>query len=285
MTKIEIPDLAGKALFKWLVDNESKLIAMKKAEIKHADGIRYTGPLPNISGKIVEAAKGRIIKAAADGGAQLKNELEVDAVINTTYWLDSHGDVHIDGLWKRSLSHNKMLVHLEEHVMSFRNLITDVVKGYTQKIPWKELGVDFEGSTEALVFDSKIKRDKFNTDMFDRYAAGKVKQHSVGMRYRKILLAINDEDDYPEYYEIWKKYASKIANQDELQDVKWFWAVTEAEVIEGSAVLLGSNSITPTQSVKHTGSEKSTQPVPRKQSTQVKAALSVLQSQINSLVK
>ena len=39
-------------------------------------------------------------------------------------------------------------------------------------------------------------------------------------------------------------------NKAELERIKYFFAVTEAKAIEGSAVPMGSNFVTPTQSVK-----------------------------------
>lgn len=236
---IEIPDMTGKKLFDFLIENKHLLISQKKFEMKKADCISYSGDIQRPSGRTVKAAT---------GSSAGKNEIEVTAVINTTYWYDSHGDVHIDGLWKKSLQENTGLFHLQEHVNSFDNLISDEVKGYTKKISWKSLGIDFEGSTEALVFDSRIMRST-NPKMFEKYSEGKVKQHSVGMRYVRLDLAINDED-YPAYYELWNKYIDKIANRAAVESAGYFWPVTEAKVVEGSAVLMASNPITPTQSVK-----------------------------------
>lgn len=234
---IQVPDKKGKELFDWLIENKSLLISQKKFEMKKADCVIF-----NTSAKLPTATK------AVPGSSINKDEIEVTAIINTTYWYDSHGDVHIDGLWKKSLEETTGLFLLQEHINSFDNLISRDVVGYTKKLSWKSLGINAEGNTEALVFDSKIKR-KTNPTMFDRYVEGEVQQHSVGMRYVKLDLAINDED-YPAYYELWNKYIDKIANREVVESAGYFWPVTEAKVIEGSAVLMGSNVVTPTQSVK-----------------------------------
>ncbi|KKK49589.1 hypothetical protein LCGC14_3133520, partial [marine sediment metagenome] len=42
---------------------------------------------------------------------------------------------------------------------------------------WSELGFDFEGQTQALVFESTIKKER-NEFMFKQYAKGFVKNHS-----------------------------------------------------------------------------------------------------------
>ena len=87
--------------------------------------------------------------------------------------------------------------------------------------------------------------------MFDKYKQGKVKNHSVGMQYVSIKMAINDER-YTEEKATWDKYIEMIANKSDAEAQGYFWAVTEAKVIEGSAVIRGSNYATPTQSVEQT---------------------------------
>jgi len=90
--------------------------------------------------------------------------------------------------------------------------------------------------------------------MFKRYKAGKVTQHSVGMRYVKLQLAI-DNKKYADEYKAWKDYYDMIANKAEVDKAGYFWAVTEAKNIEGSAVVRGSNFATPTTSVQETKDE------------------------------
>jgi len=245
---IEIPEISGKKLYDFLTANKSSLIAQKKFEVKRGDPFVYSGSIEN--------DKGRTVKANTPLDAN-RNEIQVLSVINTTYWMDSHSDVHIDGLWKKSLFETKDLYLLQEHSMTFKGIITDNVKAYTKKIAWRTLGVDFDGYTEALVFDSSISKDR-NTFMFDEYRKGHVKNHSVGMRYVKIELAINDED-YKDEFACWNKYTEYIANKEAAIAQGYYWPVTEAKCVEGSAVPIGSNTITPTQSVKNIEPGNSTQ--------------------------
>ena len=112
--------------------------------------------------------------------------------------------------------------------------------------------------------------------MFNEYRLGHVKNHSVGMRYVTLDLAINDEA-YLANYELWNKYIDKIANKDDAEQQGYFWPVTEAKVVEGSAVPLGSNIITPTQSVKNTpGPLASTQQESRKSTLDMHALNNLL---------
>ena len=84
--------------------------------------------------------------------------------------------------------------------------------------------------------------------MFKQYADVNVTNQSVGMRYVKLLLAVNNEE-YKTEKEIWDKYYPVIANKSAADEQGYFWAVTEAKVVEGSAVPIGSNQVTPTISV------------------------------------
>lgn len=225
-------------LFKKLKENSKALIAQKKMITKETDA--YMVPVL-ASGVSKEGA----IKA--EGEAQgSPNSLSLKIVLNTTKLFDSHSDVHIDGLWNKTLKEKRDLYLLQEHKANFANVISDQVKASVQQMDWKDLGADYAGSTQALIFDANLER-KDNPFMFDKYASGKVKQHSVGMRYVKILLAINSDDKYyAEELENYEKYIGEVANRDEVEVKGYFWAVLEAKLIEGSAVLLGSNPITPT---------------------------------------
>jgi hypothetical protein len=96
-----------------------------------------------------------------------------------------------------------------------------------------------------------IKRDD-NPLMFDQYAQGKVINHSVGMLYvlGKIELAYYDEDS-EKNMNFFEKYKSQAVNPEMADEYGFFWVVLEAVKREGSAVVFGSNPITPTLSVKN----------------------------------
>ena len=87
--------------------------------------------------------------------------------------------------------------------------------------------------------------------MFGLYANKEVDEHSVGMMYVKVLLAVNnDSKEYKEEFATWNKHIEDIVNRKAVEDQGFFWAVKEAKVIEGSAVVKGSNPLTPTTSVE-----------------------------------
>ena len=224
-----------KELFKFLVENKDKLIAQKKAVKKEADCPVIVAPT------LVHEAGAT--KALPVGN---KDSLKVVVVINTTNFLDSHNDLHLPGIWNKSVKENKMIMHLQEHDMEFDKIIADGkhLKVYTKTFTWAELGYPFKGTTEALIFESEILKER-NEYMLNQYKNGWVRNHSVGMYYVKMDFAINDEE-YPNEYEAWNKYYPQIANKELADERGYFWYVLEAKCVEGSAVPIGSNTATPT---------------------------------------
>jgi hypothetical protein len=101
---------------------------------------------------------------------------------------------------------------------------------------------------EVLVYEAVIKRER-NEEMFKNYLNGWVLNHSVGMRYVKILFCYDSNDPSDsQNKENFDKYYDSIFNKDDVSE--YFWAVLEAKNIEGSAVVKGSNFLTPVLSIE-----------------------------------
>lgn len=237
------------ALFEALKANKERLVTIKKSAEKRAD---------TVSCGYLDASV-KLDTTKDDPAAQMTNmdTLNVKVVINTTNYLDSHGDVHVKGIWSKSISDNanKGFLHLQEHERDFDKVISDNAKGYVQSISWKKLGLPYDGNTEALIFESTIEK-KRNEFMLNQYANGWVKNHSVGMRYVQLELAINTEAEYDkEYKALWDEYYPTIANKEVADERGYFWVVKEAKIIEGSAVVMGSNNATPTLENKSEAAE------------------------------
>lgn len=227
-------------LFNKLKQNKSLLVSQKKLQTKFSDSFDYSSVLVD---KKINADK-------SESETEHKNTLKVVAVINTTNILDSHNDVHIKGIWNKTVRENKNMLHLNQHRQAFEEIITDDVKASIKTYSWRELGYNAEGETQALVFTSTISKDR-HPYMFEQYEKGRVKQHSVGMRYVKLELAVNSTDDYlKEEKAVWDKHIESVINREDAEKQGYFWAVLEAKAIEGSAVVFGSNPITPTLSTK-----------------------------------
>ena len=225
-------------LFKALIDNKKELVSIKKSATKNADAVSF--------GYLDTSIKIDTNKEDVLSQMQNPESLNVKVVINTTNFLDSHGDVHVNGIWNKSVKDNVSFLHLQEHEREFDKVITDSAKGYVQSMQWKKLGLPYEGKTEALIFESTIDK-KRNEFMLNQYANGWVKNHSVGMRYVSLELAINTQAEYDkEYKDLWDEFYPIIANKETADERGYFWVVKEAKIIEGSAVVMGSNSATPT---------------------------------------
>lgn len=253
---MDIPAFETKEeLFAFVKENENRIMASKKAIVKRCDGIAVD--LPTVT-----------IKEMAT--QESTDMVQVKAVINTTNILDSHGDVHIDGLWTKSLQENKNILHLQEHEMEFEKVISDGLdlKAYAKIYQWRELGFDFDGTTQALIFESKVKAER-NEYMLKAYRNGWVKNHSVGMRYVKYYLCYDSENPaYTQEKDNWDRYFPLIANKEDAINRGMFFAVTEAKVIEGSAVVIGSNQATPTLEVKDEPLQNTQTEIEPPQSTQ-----------------
>lgn len=240
---------------KWIFDNREELKAQRKSMVKEADGFSFMSFAIDEKGERLKAEEIEVNT----------KKLKIRAIINTTNLFDSHKDVHIPGIWKKSLSESKMFYLVNQHNFTYNGILTDDVKAYTANYKWDDLSIKgLEGETQALVFDSIIDLDSpyisdspENRKIFNLYKAGKVRNHSVGMRYVKDFMCINSEQ-YPEEKENWDKYYKYVANKEEVDRYNYFFAVTEAKIIEGSAVVRGSNWATPTlttEEIKDNGIE------------------------------
>lgn len=262
-------------LFKYLVSNKSEIIALKKSAIKYTDVVSL------ISTYQEAVTKGKYPYQNDEDKGILKRTI----VANTYNWMDSHDDVHLSGIFSESIkSRGTKVFHLNNHIRDFSAKVGKPTSIYEKEISWRELGQGKTGMTEALFMESDIKK-AYNSMLYDAYLNDEVDQHSVGMQYVNIALAVNDKDDYPREYEEWQKHIGKIGNRSLAEDKGYFFAVYEAKLIEVSAVLLGSNELTPTLGNKLQPSETLEFKVSPPESSRNKAlleAINKLQTQITN---
>lgn len=214
-----------------IVANKAELIQLKKAEVK------------TVKGGISSVTKtNATIKGVFKDN---DNSLERTIVGNTYLWMDSHDDVHAKGCFTKSIKENKSIFHLHDHEFKLTSKVGEPKKTYEEEIAWKDLGVNKSGMTQALFMDTEIFKD-YNSQIFNEYKAGRINQHSVGMQYVKIDLAVNDES-FEKEFKVWQDNIDTLGNPEKATEKGFFWLVKEAKLIEISAVLLGSNELTPTQ--------------------------------------
>lgn len=234
----EFPDIEFDSkveLFKALKNNKERIMKMKKASVKHSDSIR----VPEFTKKDLT------IKGIELPGFDKDS---VYAVINTTNYLDSHSDVHLSGIWNKSVKEQQgNVLYIVNHDLSIGKEIAyeKDIEMMLKEFKFSDLGYSSDMTTQALIF--KVKKDDIIMDLVkDRVDKKIPSQHSVRMQYVKLDLAIDsDDEDFKEEKRIWDKYKDSIANQDALEQ-GYFWAVSEAKIyLEGSMVVRGSNDITP----------------------------------------
>jgi len=138
-----------------------------------------------------------------------------------------------------------------EEILADKNLAIHKKKSEIQKSDYSSVMLDsiekaYDSgikSLEVLVYEAVVKRER-NEEMFKNYLNGYVLNHSVGMRYVKLLFCYdNSEPAYTQDKENFDKYSKQILNKDDVGE--YFWAIIEAKNIEGSAVVKGSNFLTP----------------------------------------
>jgi len=226
-----------KELFKYLVENQDEIINVKRAAKKFAD--------------VVDLTTFDVEQTATKGKYTYENNKEAGTlkrtiVANTYNWLDSHGDVHLSGIFTKSISERATKIpHLHDHIFELDARVGKPLSFSEKQISWRELGVGKTGMTEALFMESEI-RKSYNDKVFNDYLNDEIDQHSVAMSYVNVSLAVNDPDEYPNEYKVWSEVIKNLGNRKEAEAQGYFWAVREAKLHEVSAVLLGSNELTPT---------------------------------------
>ncbi len=232
-----IKDFATKKeFFNYLIANKSLLIKQKKSALKFAEPTVFDATETEVLNKSLstehkdDLTRGKITRT----------------VIGNTYnWMDSHDDVHLNNTFAKSITDRQDKIwHLHDHEQKITAKVGKPISVYEKSIAWKDLGVNKDGSTMALFMDSSIQKD-YNKAVYNAYLNKEINQHSVAMRYNQIDLALNDPENKAEYG-VWMSYINQIGNKDKAEKQGFFWAVSDADLVEISAVLAGSNELTPT---------------------------------------
>lgn len=226
-----------KELFGELKANESRIIAFKKAQ-------NYKSAWKGQTSGIEAFLK----KEIADKAGLTMKQGFIYPVINTTRYMDDQDDVHFDGIWKKSLSEQSgKIFYLSAHSKKIEDVIAwpEDVRAFTSLIDWQYVGKEYEGQTEALIFEiseSKIKKDC----AIDAIRERRKVQGSVSMIYVKIMLGVNStEVEFKANKSYYDSKINLIANKDAVEKQGYFFGVEEAKINkEGSLVLQGSNDAT-----------------------------------------
>lgn len=240
--RIEIPKFDKKQeLFKYLTANKSRLISEKKSMPIVADCMKVSPVFCSAANKGVPVS----VKANEPVTDPDIDTLRVKVVANTANWLDNHFDMLTSTSWDKTIRERAGYIpHLHDHRHEIGAKIGEVENIESINMSYKDLGIPGNGSTHALVFTTEVIKE-YNEKVFNQYKAGRVNQHSIGLQYVKLDLAINDQD-YDTEYKVWLDHYEDLINKEKADESGFFWVVKEIKLIENSAVLFGSNEITPT---------------------------------------
>jgi len=252
---MDLSHLSKDELAHYLKTNKSTLIAAKKADIK------YTSSIIN-KPHVIAKREVREVKEEATKDSNTPTDplpvvssttLDVKVVCNAAWFCDLHMDVITDTAYDSSVAANAInltIPHIADHKQTSTSHVGDVTAFYTEVMPLKDLGLDQVGSTTALVMETTIRQD-YNADVFKFYQNGKIDQHSIGLRYNGLDIAINNAtEDYAEEKALWDQYYPNVINKDLVDSRGYFYVINDMTVVENSCVLFGANSLTPTLSIK-----------------------------------
>lgn len=237
--KIDINKISSMSLperFKYLRENERELIKTKCSTEITSD-INTCSPyiqIKQLATKSIDNPEPDVIR--------------VKVVANTSNWIDSQLDMILPDAVNKSLKERKdKIPHLHDHLRETTAKVGEVKDIYMQDFSFSELGIRGQGVAKALIFETDIRKD-YNEKIFNQYKNGGINQHSIGLRYINMVLAMNDVND-PERLKLWNEFIGQAINREVADKNGYFWVVKEYKLIENSAVLFGANEITPTLEV------------------------------------
>ncbi len=242
-----------KELFKYLVANKEFVLDQRKSIIKRAEG-SLSLCLPVTEGE--NDFENKAIKPVFENDKEA-GILKRTVVANTYWYMDSHSDVHIGrgdkgeegtAIFTDAIKKNPSKIPpIDQHNYSLDGRMGKTLNLQEAPISWRALGLGKTGMTEALFADVQIEK-AMNEKRYNDYLNNEIDQHSVGMRYIDVQLAVNDQEEYPKEYAVYQKYIGKIGNRSAVDAQGYFFAVEKADLREYSAVIAGSNDLTPTLS-------------------------------------
>lgn len=237
-----------KDLLRYLVGEKEWIITQKKSIVKRAEGGLSATFHTSKSDAFTDKALKPLYENDKEAGV-----LKRTVLANTYWWMDSHSDVHLgrrdeneSAVFTETIKNRAHKIYpIDQHNFSLDGRMGKTLALYESPISWRALGIGRTGMTEGLFADAEISKSK-NSKRYEDYLNDEIDQHSVGMRYQDIELAVNDGDEFPKEYAVWQKYIAKIGNRQQVEAQGYFFPVGKAHLAEYSAVIAGSNELTPT---------------------------------------
>ena len=210
---------------------------------------------------IIKEKKSQIFKSCDKGAGISVKPMKLDAIkgvqmdsdyhyvaVNTTNVLDSHGDLHVKGIWNKSVKDQQGKNYLVlDHELSVSSVVArkENVEMFISDVSFSSIGKGYQGETQALIY-KVAKSDIINPLAKEWLDSGSDIEASVRMQYVNVELALNsDSKGDEEEKAVYDQYVNQIANKNDFESIDYFWVVKEAKNIgESSLVLAGSNGAT-----------------------------------------
>lgn len=231
-------------MFSELRKYKSQIISMKKAQVYKSCEKDEDKRLSIISRPLDISKISEQIKAIDFSS----NDYYYIAV-NSTRILDSHKDMHVDGIWNKTKKEQQGKNYLvADHKLELDKTIVkkEYVEILTATMPFSMIGKKYAGDTEVLIY--KFRKDKVINQVAKEWLeSGDSIEGSVRMQYVDIIFAANsdDKEDIKEK-KSYDDYIDVVANKDDFENgIDYFWIVKQAKnIAESSLVIFGSNSAT-----------------------------------------
>ena len=223
-----------------LYKNRDQIISIKKAHI-------HTHKRVALRFYDVDTKKTYCAKAMKEIGGLDKDFIY--PVISNTNYVDSHKDAHMDGSMNRTVKNQQGRVHYAiNHKLEIGSIIAypQDVEMLVKDVEWTNLGKDYAGSTQALLFKTNLQ--DYSPDAARKAIENKLPvENSIRMQYIQVEFGIKERnEEWKDANKAWDKHINKIVNKAEVEDDGYIWFVTELKIVdEGSMVVKGSNDATP----------------------------------------
>ena len=173
-------------------------------------------------------------KAEVDSAART-----VDVVANTYYYMDSYGDVLVEGCCAKSITERGPKSSMPGKIKHLSN--HDLTKGIGRVELLEETEINGQ---HVLRANSWMSETSDGEEALTKYNEGLIDQHSIGFNYMDLEWIDMEADDFD-------KLLTKLINPEEAQKWGGMWVVKEIKLFEFSSLDgFGANRLTPFLGVK-----------------------------------
>lgn len=220
-----------------------ELVANKKAIIKTKKITHSEKSLP-----FIDLAK--VNPAYRQNSALKEDELIIEVVGSLAGYMDYDDDVILPGAYNKSIQdRGKEIPFLRDHLHTTEGIVGQTMESKTMRLSTSMLGITSDVK-ECEAFVQKVYlNEKLSGSVMTKYKMRLIRQHSLGLKYINIELAVNDAD-FKEEYAVWTKYYPQVINKEKCNEMGYFFAIKEIAVMENSAVLFAANEMTPTLDIE-----------------------------------